>query len=142
MTNKSDSNENSRGNTGITNSENVTFGNISGQFAIGNNITQTQTQTLSISDLDNLRKSLLDIQKALAKLDLPAEDKDIVKGDISAAVKEAKKDKPVLSKIKDRFESAFNTIKEADKTIKDVSEIYEPAKKIAKLIGIGISFLV
>lgn len=140
MTNKKYSNENARGSTRITVDGNVTLGDVSGQFAIGKNI--TQTQSISITDLNDLRTSLFDFQNGLVKLDFPAEDKDIVKGDINGAIKEAKKDKPVLSKIKDRFENIISTLKETGTVIKDISEICEPAKKIAKLIGISTSFFV
>lgn len=140
MTNKSYSNENAKGSTRITVDGNVTLGDVSGQFAIGKNI--TQTQSISITNLNDLRTSLLDFQNGLAKLDFSAEDKDIVKGDISGAIKEAKKEKPVLSKIKDRFENIINTIKETGTAIKDISDLYDPAKNIAKLVGISTSFLV
>lgn len=62
-------------------------------------------------------------------------------GEISAAIIEAEKEKPALSKIKEKFEKTINTVKGTGKTINDISELYEPAKKIAKLVGIGIAFL-
>ncbi len=127
------------GGAGINAGGNVTIGNVSGQVAIGENI--IQTQSIGQVDLEDLRKSLLDFQEWIAKLDLTSEDQSIINGDISAAIKEAYKEKPVLSKIKERFESSVNTIKEAGKTIKDISELYETATKIAKLVGIGLSFL-
>jgi len=65
-----------------------------------------------------------------------------VNGEISAAIIEANEEKPVLSEIKKKFESAINTVKKAGKEINEISELYEPAKKIAKLVGIGITFLV
>ncbi|MBM4053610.1 MAG: hypothetical protein FJ264_02830 [Planctomycetes bacterium] len=133
-----DSDKNGTNVSGI-NSGNVTIGNVSGQVAIGKNI--IQTQSLGRIDLEELRKSLLDFQEWIAKLGLSSEDQSIINGDISAAIKEANKDKPVLSKIKERFENSVNTIKKTGKTIKDISELYEVAEKIAKLIGIGLSFL-
>lgn len=127
------------GGTGINAGGNVTIGNVSGQVAIGKNI--IQTQSIGQVDLEELRKSLLDFQRRIAPLGLSSEDQSIINGDISAAIKEANKEKPVLSKIKKRFESSVNTIKEAGKTIKDISELYETATKIAKLVGVGLSFL-
>ena len=126
--------------SGITSGGDVTFGNVSGQVAIGDNI--SQVQMLSKADLEDLRKTLLDIQKGLDKLNLPSDDKNIINGDISAAIKESKKGKPELSKIKTRFENVINTIKEAGKTIKDFSELYEPAKKMASILGVAISALI
>ena len=140
MINKRHSNENAGGSTRITIDGNVTIGDVNGQFAIGENI--TQTQSISVTDLNDLRTGLLDFQNGLAKLDFSAKNKDIVKGDMSSAIKEAKKSKPVLSKIKDRFENIINTINETGTAIKGISELYEPAKKIAKLVGISVSFLV
>jgi len=125
--------------TGIAAGRNVNIGNVSGQVAIGKNI--IQTQSIGQVDLEELRKSLLDFQKRIANLGLSSEDQSIINGDINAAIKEANKEKPVLLKIKERFESSVNTIKEAGKTIKDISELYETATKIAKLVGIGLSFL-
>ena len=80
MINKRHSNENAGGSTRITVDGNVTIGDVNGQFAIGENI--TQTQSISVTDLNDLRTGLLDFQNGLAKLDFSAKNKDIVKGDI------------------------------------------------------------
>lgn len=124
---------------GIIAGGNVTISDVSGQFAVGDTI--VQTQSIEQTELEELRKSLLDFQNGIAKIGFSSEDQSIVNGDISAAIKEAKKEKPALSRIKEKFESTINGIKEAGKTIEDVSELYEPAKKIAKLVGMGISYL-
>lgn len=145
MTEENESDKKVVGGHGITAGRDVHIGDISGQVAIGLNITQTQTitqTTLSPTSLEDLRTSLLDFIKGIDKLELSSEDQTIVNGDITAAVKEAKKDKPEISKIKEKFESAINTIKGAGKIINDVSELYEPAKKIAKLVGLAISILI
>ena len=117
----------------ITAGGNVQISGGSGQVAIGENITQTQ---ISQTDLKALLDSLLEFQKGVPELDLSPEDQTIVNGEISAAIKEAKKDKPVLSKIKERFVSVISTVKDAGKSIKDISELYEAAEKIAKLVGL------
>ena len=127
------------GSAGINGGGNVNIGNVSGQVAIGKNI--VQTQFIGQTDLEELKKSLLEFQKGVVKLGLSSEDQSIINGDISAAIKEANKEMPILSKIKERFGNAVSTIKEAGKTIKDISEFYETATKIAKLIGVGLSFL-
>ncbi len=127
------------GGTGITAGRDVTFGDAGGTVAIGENI--VQTQSIKQADLEELRKSLLDFQKEVARLSLSSEDRSIVNGKISEAVKEAKKEDPALPTIKERFESAINTVKEAGNAVKDISELYEPVKKIAKLVGIGLSLL-
>ena len=124
------------GGAGITAGGDVNIGDVSGQVATGKNI--TQIQSLSPTDLNDLRKSLLEFQKGLTKLSLSTDDQNIVTGDMSAAIKETDKNKPELSNIKMRFESIVNTVKEAGKTIKDISELYEPAKKIANLVGIAL----
>ncbi|MBC2701789.1 MAG: hypothetical protein HF976_10335, partial [ANME-2 cluster archaeon] len=59
----------------------------------------------------------------------------------SATIIEAEKEKPALSKIKEKFENTINTIKGTGKVINDISELYEPAKKIAQLVGISLPFL-
>ena len=132
-------NKNVTGGTGITADGDVSFGNNSGQIAIGENI--TQIQTIGQADLEELRKSLSDFQEGIDKLGLSPNYQNVVNGDISAAIIEADNKKPVLSKIKEKFESAVNTIEKAGKTIKDISELYEPAKKIATLLGIGLTLL-
>ncbi len=139
MTGEQESDKKVVGGPGITSGGNVTIGDVSGQLAIGENI--TQTQSLSATNLEELRRSLSDFKKGLAELDLPSDEQDVVKGDIAAAIMEAKKDKPTLSRIKEKFESAINTVKEAGKTINNISELYEPAKKIVKILGIGIALL-
>ncbi len=127
------------GGAGITAGGDVNISKVSGQFAAGSGI--VQTQYIGQTDFEELRKSLLDFQKSVAKLNLSPEYQSVVNGDMSAAIIEAKEDKPALSKIRDRFESAINIIKKAGKTMKDISELYEPATKIARLVGIGLSFL-
>ena len=124
------------GGAGITAGGDVNIGDVSGQVVIGKNI--AQNQSIAQTDLNDLMESLLKFQKGLTKLNLPTDDQNIVTGDISAAIKEANKDKPELSNIKMRFESIVNTVKEAGKTIKDISELYEPAKKIASLVGMAL----
>ena len=127
------------GGAGITAGRDVEIGDVSGQVAIGEHI--TQIQSISTTEVEDLRKSLRDFQEGLAKLNLPTDDQNIVTGDISAAIKEAGKDDPELSTIKMRFKSIIDTVKGAGRTIRDLSELYEPAKKIAKVVGVGLSSL-
>ena len=134
------SEQNNVGGNGINAGGDVNFGDVSGQFAIGKNI--SIIQSTKGADIEKLRTSLLDFQKGLVKLDLSEENESIIKGNISAAIKESKKDKPELSKIKDRFKGTIDIIKESGKTIQSISELYEPAKKLAKLVGLGIAILV
>lgn len=129
------------GGTGITAGGNVNFGNNTGQIAVGQNINQNQVQTIDQTDFKELRENLLEFQKGIEKLGLEPEDQNIVNGNISAAVKEAKKDEPQLSKIKEQLENANGVIKETGKTISSISELYEPAKKVFKALGIAASFL-
>ena len=136
MTEEYESDKKVVGSAGITAGGDMHIGYVSGQVAMGENI--IQIQSISPTDLNDLRKSLLKFQKGLTRLNLPTDDQNIVTGDISAAIKEANKDKPELSNIKMRFESIVNTVKEAGKTIKDISELYEPAKKIANLVGMAL----
>ena len=124
------------GGAGITAGGAVEIVDVSGQVAIGENI--TQIQSISTTEMEDLRKSLCDFQKGLAKLNLPTDDQNIVTGDISAAIKEAGKDDPELSTIKMRFKSIIDTVKGAGRTIGDISELYEPAKKIVSLIGMSL----
>jgi hypothetical protein len=127
------------GSSGINAGGNVTFGNINGQFAVGSNI--NQAQTINQTDLKELRENLLEFQKGVDKLGLEPEDQNIVNGNISAAVKEAKKDEPQISKIRDQLENANGVISEAGKTLSNISELYGPVKKVFKLVGIAASFL-
>lgn len=139
MTNENKPEGNVTGGTGITAGGNVTFGNINGQFAVGANI--NQVQTINQTDLKELRENLLEFQKGIDKLGLEPEDQNIVNGNLIAAVKEAKKDEPQISKIKDQLENVNGVMKEAGKTISNISEFYGPAKKVFKLLGIAASFL-
>jgi hypothetical protein len=99
------------------------------------------TQSISINDLEDLRRNLLEFQEGIAKLNLPTDDQNIVNGDISAAIKEASKENPEPSKIRTRFESAINTVRESGRTVKDVSSLYDPATKIFKLLGVASTLL-
>lgn len=128
------------GGPGIVASGNVTFGNNNGQIVVGSNINQSQFQSINQTDLKELRENLLEFQKGIDKLELEPEEKSIVNGKISEAVREAKKDEPQVSKIKERLEDANEVVKEAGKTISSISELIEPAKKIAKILGFAASF--
>ena len=131
--------ENIVGGTGITSGGDVNFGDISGQIAIGKNI--TQTQTLSSSDKKELRDNLVQFQKEIVKLNLPADTMTIVNGDVTAAIKESEKEKPDPSKIKSRFEGALDTVKEVGDTIDKVLK-WEWTGKVIKLLGkLGLTIL-
>ncbi|AKB57146.1 hypothetical protein [Methanosarcina barkeri] len=121
---------------GINAGGDVHIGDISGQFAIGTNISQVQSP--SPTDIENLKKSLLDLQKELSNLDLSSEDQDIIKGDMSAAIKEAGKEEPKLQNIKSRVENIIETLKDAGKTVKNISEICGSIKIAATLLGITL----
>lgn len=127
---------------GITSAGNVTFGDISGQVGIGQNINQNQIQQIDQTNLKELRESLLEFQNEIRRLGLDPDYQNSVNGDISKAVIEAKKEKPETSKIRQYFEAAIQTIKDTGETISSISELYEPAKKIAKVLGIASSFLI
>ena len=139
MTEEQESGKKVIGGPGISAGGNVSISGVSGQVAIGKDI--TQTWVISQTDLKDLVARLHEFQKGVPKLDLTPEDQSIVNGEISAAIKEAKRDKPSLSKLKERFESIVTTVKEAGKSINDISELYEAAKKIAPILGIGLQAL-
>jgi len=138
MTEEKESGKKVVGGPGITAGGNVTITGGSGQVAVGSNI--TQTQTLSTFDKQELLNSLIEFQKEIVKLGLPTDELSIVNGDVTAAIKEAKKEEPDPSKIKSRFEGAIDTIKGVGKAIKKVSES-ETTKKILKILGIGLPIL-
>jgi hypothetical protein len=124
-------------NKGVSVSGNITIRDIPGQFAIGENITQKQYKY--VLDIEELQKNLLNFQKLLDELNLPAEDKEIIKGDIGAAIRETKKDKPEISKIKQRFENVIDTLKETREAVTCISGFYPLAKTIAGFIGLSTS---
>jgi hypothetical protein len=127
------------GGTGITAGGDVHISDVSGQVAVGQNI--TQTQTLSALDKKELLDCLIQFQKEAAKLGIPEEELSTVNGDLNAAIKEAKKEEPDTSKIKSRFESAIDTVKEVGDTIEKVSK-WEWTGKILKILGkLGLSIL-
>lgn len=128
------------GGTGITAGGDVTFGDVSGQVAIGENI--TQTQTLSGPDKKELLNNLIEFRKEIAKLDIPDDEKSTINGDINAAIREAEKEKPYPSKIKSGFEGALDTVKEVGDTIEKVSS-WEWTKKVISTLGkLGLSILI
>ena len=135
MTEEWESDKKVIGGPGITAGGNVTIGDVSGSVAIGKNITQ-----LSTSDKKELLNSLIEFQKEIAKLCLPADELSTVNGDVTAAIKEAKKEEPDPSKIRSGFEGAIETIKGVGKVIEKVSES-ETTKRILKILGIGLSIL-
>ncbi len=127
------------GGTGITAGGDVTFGNVRGQVGIGQNI--TQTQTLSALEKKELLDCLIQFQKEVTKLGIPEEELSTVNGDLNAAIKEAKKEEPDTTKIKSRFESAIDTVKEVGDTIEKVSK-WEWTGKILKILGkLGLTIM-
>jgi len=126
------------GGGGITAAGDLTI-NVNGPLAVGENI--AQIQSISINDLEDLRRNLLDFQTGLANLNLPTDDQSIVNGDISAAIKEASKENPEPSTIRTRVESTINALRESGRTVKDVSVLYDPAIKIFKLLGVASALL-
>lgn len=60
----------------------------------------------------------------------------IINSDISAAIKESKKDKPDMSKMTKRFKDAIITIKEVGDTINEVSD-WNWTKRIAQILKLG-----
>ncbi len=121
---------------GINAGGDVHIGDVSGQFAIGKNISQIQSS--STVDIEKLKKSLLDFQEELVKIDLSSEDKETIKGDVNAALIETGKEEPKLQKIKTRVESVIETLKDAGKTVKNISEICGSVKIVAGLLGIAL----
>lgn len=112
---------------------------ISGQFAIGENI--IQNQFLEPTDLEELRKSLLEFQNEIGKFDLSSDFQIIIGGDISAAILEAKKDEPNYTRIKKRFEGAIEIVKDVDDTIEEVSK-WECIRKVEAIFRkLGLSIL-
>jgi hypothetical protein len=142
MTEENKSEEKVTSVSGIVAGGNVAFGNISGQFAAGSNITQNQILPISSLDLKELRENLLEFQKEICRLGLDPDYQSSINGDISKALIETKKEKPEQSKIRQYFEAAVQTIKDTGEAISSISELYEPAKKIAKILGIAASFLI
>ncbi len=128
------------GGTGITAGGDVKIGNITGsQVAIGKNI--TQTQVLSPSDKKELLESLKELQKEIAKLDIPEDYHSIVLGDVTATIKEVEKAEPDPAKIMHRFQGAIDTMKEVAGIIEKVATS-ETCKKVLSILGkLGISFL-
>lgn len=53
----------------------------------------------------------------ISKLGIPEDDMTTVNGDLNAAIKEAKKEEPDTSKIKNRFQNTIDTMKEVGDTI-------------------------
>ena len=112
----------------------VTIGYISNeQFVMGNN--NSQSQSIKQNELKEIIDDLLSFQKGIDDLELSSDDRNIVKGDISTAIKEAKKTNPSLSTIKEKFSSAINTINEAGITIEKINNLFGLTTRIYSLLG-------
>ena len=136
MSEESDSKNMGNVNYGINASGDVNIGDVSGQLAIGKNISQFQSS--STVDIEKLKRSLLDFREELTKLDLSSENQYIIKVDVSAALKETAKDEPKLPTIKSRVESVIETLKDAGITVKNISEICGSLKIAAGIFGIPL----
>jgi len=125
--------------SGIYAGETVNIEIKNGQLAVGTNI--EQAQSISSYDLKELMESLVEFQKGIEKLGLDPDYQNVVNGCISTAIIEGKKEEPQLSKVRQCFEKAIHMLKKAGKTILNISELYEPAKKIVSILKISASFL-
>jgi hypothetical protein len=64
-----------------------------------------------------------------------------VNGNVTAAIKEAEKEKPDPSEIKNKFEGVLDTMKEVGETIEKASK-WEWTEKVIKLFGkLGLSIM-
>jgi hypothetical protein len=112
--------------------------NNSGQIAIGEDIHQIYTQSPAPIDIEKLKKCLIDFKEELSKIDIPSDDKETIKNDITAALIEAGKEEPKTQKIKSRVENVIETLKETVKTAKTIAEIFVSLKTAANMLGINI----
>jgi hypothetical protein len=133
MTKETDSDNSVLGGTGITAGGNVIFEHISGPIAIGTNISQEFT---ALSNIEDLRQDLFAFKEAILQSDLSPEDKQIVEGDITAAIKESKSSTPKLEKITKRVVSAIETIQETGKKMEEYG-LMDIAAKIVKKLAIS-----
>lgn len=122
--------------SGVSVSGNITIGDVNGQLAIGEKIAQNQYKY--VIDVQDIQNNLLSFIKLLDELNLPTEDMEIIKGDISAAIRETKKDEPDILKIKQFFGNAIDILKEAGETVTSISSLYPLAKTIAGFVGLNI----
>lgn len=123
--------------TTVRGNVNINVGNISevsGQVAVGKNIKQKQTLTLSVSDKKELLDSLAQFQKEIANLGLPEDDLEDINNDVDTAIREANTDEPNYSRIKRKFEGVINTVKDVGDTIEKVSK-WEWTGKIVTILG-------
>lgn len=127
-----------KGNSGAYIGGNFVQKNISGQNAVGSNITQTYIQSSSTVDIEKLKKSLIDFREELVKMDISSDDKETIKNDVSAALIEAGKEEPKLQKIQSRVENVIETLKETGKTVKTLTEMYGSLKIAAGMLGIPL----
>ena len=107
---------------------------VSGQLGIGKNIKQVQNLTLSVPDKKELVDNLMEFQKEIVNLGLPEGELKDINNDIDTATREAEKDEPNYSKIKERFEGVIKTVKDVGDTIEKVSK-WEWTGKIVKILG-------
>ena len=114
----------------------INIGDVTGQLGIGEKITQNQYRC--VPNIQELQSNLLIFKKFLDELNLPTEDKEIIKGNISAAIRETKKDEPDISKIKPCFQNTIDILKETGETVTSISGLYPLAKAIAGFIGLNI----
>ena len=127
------------GGTGITAGGDVTIGDVTGQIAMGKNI--TQKLILSPSDKKEFLESLVEFKKEIDRLNIPEDRLDKIKGYVSAAIVETRKENPDPSEIKSKFQSAIDTIKKAGGVIEKVAQS-ETCKRILSILGkLGLSCL-
>ncbi len=109
---------------------------VSGQFAIGSGINQTQ---LSVSDKKDLLDALMLFRKDLHNLGLSEIEQSIVAGNVAEAIMETKKEKPDLPLVKNKLQRAIDIVKTAGSVIEKVAES-PVTKKIVGILGkVGLS---
>ncbi len=137
---KSDKGVNVQGGSGITAGGNVIFGDVSGQVGIGENI--SQTKLLSSTDKTALIDALKKFKDEIVSLGLPDDELDIVKGDVTSAIKEAQKEKPDLSTVKKRFQNVIDTVKQVGSVMNRVAESPVTKTIIGILSKLGLAIAI
>ncbi|MGZ4865037.1 MAG: hypothetical protein ACXV3U_04745 [Halobacteriota archaeon] len=126
---------------GVSSTGSVTFIN-NDQVAIGQNITQVKkVESLSYEKKEELLSNLKAFKQELLQLDVEEDDKDILKGVVTAAIKETEKQKPDVTDIKSKFQIVVETVKQAGERATQILNS-QPAKTIMSILGLVLTFAI
>jgi hypothetical protein len=99
------------------------------------------TKVTSASSANGIHQAILELRSAIGKIDLLPEARTLLDKDLSELAGATGSKEPDRGKAESCLKGIADKLKMVGIVLRDVAALAEPAKKIAELIGVTLSFL-